>query len=64
MYYNYKSSDEAMKGQFEGCLSLNFKVIRRGHVNCFTIFGFPDLYHVRNNANLIALSHILQKISW
>ena len=53
-----------MRSQFEGSLTLNFKVIRQGHVNNFNIFEFHDLDNVRNNNNLIALSQTLQKISW
>ena len=53
-----------MKGQFWGSSTLNFKVIRQGHVINSNIFEFPDLENVRNNTNLIALSRILRKISW
>ena len=45
-----------MKGQFEESLTLIFKVIRQSHVIYCNMFEFPDLDHVRNNTNLIALS--------
>ena len=49
-----------MNGQVEESLTLNFKVIRQGHVN---IFEFCDLDSVENDTNLIVLSHLHQKIS-
>ena len=52
-----------MKGQIEGSLTSNFKVIRQGHVNYFSIFGFHDLNLVENDTNLITLSHLHQKLS-
>ena len=52
-----------MNGQFEGSLTSNFKVIRRGHVIHFTIFEFYNLIYVENDTNLIALSHLHRKIS-
>ena len=52
-----------MNGQFEGSLTSNFKIIRQGHVIFFNMFQFYDLNYVKNDTNLIALSHIHQKIS-
>ena len=52
-----------MKGQVEGSLTSNFKVIRQGHVIYFSSFGFYDLNLVENDTNLITLSHLHQKIS-
>ena len=52
-----------MKGQVEGSLTSNFKVIRQGHVIYFSSFGFCDLNLVENDTNLITLSHLHQKIS-
>ena len=46
------------KEQVEGRLISNFKVIRQGHVNYFSIFGFYDLNLVKNDTNLITLSHL------
>ena len=46
------------KEQGEGSLTSNFKVIRQGHVNYFSIFGFYDLNLVENDTNLITLSHL------
>ena len=40
-----------MKGQIEGSLTSNFKVIRQGHVNYSSIFGFYDLSLVENDTN-------------
>ena len=51
------------KGQVERRLTSNFKVIRQGHVNYFSIFGFYDLILVKNDTNLITLSHLHQKLS-
>ena len=53
-----------MDGQVEGRLTLNFKVIRQGHVIYPNIFEFYNLNYVKNNTNLIALLHLRQKISW
>ena len=47
----------------EGRLTSNFKVIRQGHMIRFNIFEFYDLDLVENDTNLIALSHLHQKIS-
>ena len=44
-----------MNGQVEGSLTLNFKVIRQGHVIYSSMFEFYDLIYVKNNTNLIAL---------
>ena len=52
-----------MKRQVEGRLTSNFKVIRQGHVNYFSIFGFYNLNLVKNDTNLITLSHLHQKLS-
>ena len=52
-----------MNGQVEGRLTSNFKVIRQGHVIHFNIFEFYVLDLVENDTNLIALSHLHQKIS-
>ena len=52
-----------MNGQVEESLTSNFKVIRQGHVIYFNIFEFYDLDLVENDTNLIALSHLHQKIS-
>ena len=52
-----------MNGQVEESLTLNFKVIRQGHVIPFNIFEFCDLDLVENDTNLIVLSHLHQKIS-
>ena len=51
------------KEQLEGSFTSNFKVIRQGHVNYFSIFGFYGLNFVENNTNVITLSHLHQKIS-
>ena len=52
-----------MNGQVEESLTLNFKIIRQGHVIPFNIFEFCDLNLVENDTNLIVLSHLHQKIS-
>ena len=52
-----------MKGQFEGSLTSNFKVIRQGHVIHFNIFEFYDLNYNEIDTKLIVLSHLHQKIS-
>ena len=52
-----------MKGQVEESLISNFKVIRQGHVNYFSILGFYDLNFVENDTKLITLLHLHQKIS-
>ena len=52
-----------MDSQVEGSLTSNFKVIRQGHVIYSNIFEFYDLNYVENDTNLIALSHLHQKIS-
>ena len=52
-----------MNGQVEGRLTSIFKVIRQGYVIHFNIFEFYDLDLVENDTNLIALSHLHQKIS-
>ena len=52
-----------MNVQIEGSLTSNFKVICQGHVIYFNIFEFYDLDLVENDTNLIALSHLHQKIS-
>ena len=51
-----------MKDQVEGSLTSNFKVIRQGHVIYFNIFEFHNLIYVENDTNLVALSHLHQKI--
>ena len=51
-----------MNGQVEESLTLNFKVIRQGHVIPFNIFEFCNLDLVENDTNLIVLSHLHQKI--
>ena len=56
-------TSDVTKGQVEGSLTSNFKVIRQGHVNNFSIFGFYDLNLVENDINLITLLHLHQKIS-
>ena len=52
-----------MNGQFEESLTSNVKVIRQGHVIDVTIFEFYDLNYVEIDTNLIAFSHLHQKIS-
>ena len=52
-----------MNGQVEESLTLNFKIIRQGHVIPFNIFEFCNLDLVENDTNLIVLSHLHQKIS-
>ena len=47
-----------MIGQVEGTSTLNFKIIRQGHVIYRNIFEFYDFNYVENNTNVIALSHL------
>ena len=52
-----------MNRHVEDSLTLNFKVIRQGHVISFNIFKFCNLDSVENDTNLIVLLHLHQKIS-
>ena len=58
-----KITSPVTKGQVEGSLTSNFKIIRQGHVNYFSIFEFYDLKLVENDTNFITSSHLHQKLS-